>query len=140
MLASDQEKTAAVMHRRKHIAIVPLFVVAFLLTGPAAAVQLCASAMHGRTAAGADEFLFGRILQHRLSGRRSGQPEQYPRLQYVRTDCRAEPFSVAGKVSGQGMGEPTGDVRPDALHGLQRSDVGKVHLGEMRQGDDLRSQ
>ena len=47
---------------------------------------------------------------------------------------------MAGKVSGQGVGEPACDVRPDALHGLQRSDVGKVHFGEMRQGDDLRSQ
>ena len=98
------------------------------------------SAMRGRTAAGADEFLPRRILQHRLSGRRGGQPEQHPRLQYVRADRRAESFSVAGKVSGQGVGKSACDVRPDALHGLQRSDVGKVHFRKMRQGDDFRPQ
>ena len=44
------------------------------------------------------------------------------------------------KVSGQRMGKSAGDVRPDALYGLQRSDVSKVHFREMRQGDDLRPQ
>ena len=119
---------------------VPLFVVAVLLAGAAAAFKLRTSAMRGRAAAGADEFLSRRILQHWLSGWRGGQPEQHPRLQYVRADCRAELISVAGKISGQGMGKSACNVRPDALYGLQRFDVGKVHFGKMRQGDDLRSQ
>ena len=75
--------------------------------------------MRGWTAAGADELLPRRILQHRLSGRRGGQSEQHPRLQYVCADRRAEFIPVAGKVSGQGVGKSAGDVRPDALHGLQ---------------------
>ena len=49
-------------------------------------------------------------------------------------------ISMAGKISGERVGKSAGDIRPDALHGLQRSDVGKVHFGKMRQGDDLRSQ
>lgn len=68
-----------------------------------AAIQLRPSPR--RAASGADKLLPGGIPQHRLHGGDLRCFQLYPRLQYVCSGGRTEPLSMAGKVSGQGMGE-----------------------------------
>ena len=59
-------------------------------------------------------------------------PPEHPGLQHELSGSGAEPQPVAGKVPRQGVGESAGYLRPDPLHGLQRSDLGGVHFQEVR--------